>query len=78
MYTFNLFKRPIGRSTWEAWAKQAEDTGRIAFIAFFAMIFSDYEVWYKLANVLGLFLIGYSFTTIGRNIRIHLDKPGEK
>lgn len=72
MYTFNLFKRPFERSTLEAWAKQAEDTGRIAFVAFFAMIFSSYDWLGKAMNSVGLFLLGYVFMLIGRNIRLYL------
>lgn len=78
MFTLNLFKRPIELSTLESWSKFCDDVGKVAFIAIPPMIYSDYTLSAKIANILLLCSGSYTFLLLGRFIRQFLDKEKSK
>lgn len=78
IFNLNLFKRPIELSTLESWSKFCDDVRKVAFIAIPPMIYSDYVLWLKFTNLVGLFIVSYGFLLVGRGIRQLIEKEKSK
>lgn len=61
---WNLFKRPIEKSSLEAWAKIADDVGKVAILAIPVILYGKDPIYLKLINSI-LLLIGCYASFLG-------------
>ena len=65
----NLFKRPIEKSTLEAWAKMSDDVAKVAILAVPVILYGKEQIATKLLNVFLLGLAVYFFLSASRLFR---------
>jgi Kef-type K+ transport system membrane component KefB len=66
---FNLLKQPIEKTSFEAWAKMADDIAKVAILAVPVMLYGNESVWFKSINFILLAIIIYLFMIVGRFLR---------
>lgn len=66
---WNLFKRPIERTSFESWAKMADDIAKVAILAVPAIFYANDVINVKLANIILLSVAIYLFLIGGRSFR---------
>lgn len=66
---FNLFKRPIAKSNFEAWAKISDDIAKVAILAIPVMLYGKDPIYIKLLNTALLATASYLFLLGGRLFR---------
>ncbi|MDO4698092.1 MAG: hypothetical protein Q4A60_05365 [Pasteurellaceae bacterium] len=65
----NLFKKPIDKSDFEAWAKMADDIAKVAILAVPVMLYGKDPISIKLLNTALLSTAIYLFLIGGRLFR---------
>lgn len=78
MLNINVFKRPIGKTTLNAWAKMADDIAKVAILAIPVMLYENNPLPIKTGISVFLITSVYTFLFIGKAIRNSLDKMEEK
>ncbi|MBR0572678.1 MULTISPECIES: hypothetical protein [Pasteurellaceae] len=66
---WNLFKKPIEKSSFEAWSKMSDDIAKVAILAIPVIIFGKYTIGFKILNSILLFIAIYLFLIGGRLFR---------
>ncbi len=66
---WNLFKKPIEQSSFEAWSKMSDDIAKVAILAIPVIIFGKYTIEFKVLNSILLFIAIYLFLVGGRLFR---------
>lgn len=66
---FNLFKQPIEKSSFESWAKMADDIAKVAILAIPVMLYGKDPILIKLLNFFLLGIAVYLFLIGGRKFR---------
>ncbi len=66
---WNLFKKPIEKSSFEAWAKMSDDIAKVAILAVPVIIFGKYTIAFKILNFILLVIAIYLFLIGGRLFR---------
>lgn len=65
----NLFKKPIKKSSFEAWAKLMDDIAKVAILAIPVILYGNYSLMMKSVHLITLFTVVYSFLTTARAFR---------
>ncbi|MCK3656392.1 hypothetical protein A4G19_14030 [Pasteurellaceae bacterium Macca] len=66
---FNLFRQPIEKSSFESWAKIADDIAKVAILAVPVMLYGKDPFWVKLLNTSLLTIAVYLFLIGGKLFR---------
>lgn len=66
---WNLFKRPVEQSSFEAWAKISDDIAKVAILTVPVMLYGKDSIDWKITNILLLFCAIYLFLIGGRKLR---------
>lgn len=66
---FNIFDRPIEKSSLQAWANIADDLVKAGFIGIATLIYSNESIVFRVVNILLLFLVIYVTILIARILR---------
>lgn len=66
---WNLFKRPVEQSSFEAWAKISDDIAKVAILTVPVMLYGKDPTDLKIINTLLLLGAIYAFLTGGRHFR---------
>lgn len=65
----NLFKRPIEKSSFESWAKMADDIAKVAILAIPVILYGKDPISIKIINTALLATAVYLFLVGGRTFR---------
>ncbi|MDD0823950.1 hypothetical protein PTQ27_05660 [Mannheimia sp. AT1] len=65
----NLFKKPIKKSSFEAWAKLMDDIAKVAILAIPVILYGDYSWLMKCVHSVTLFTIIYLLLSGARTFR---------
>lgn len=65
----NLFKKPIEKSSFEAWAKMSDDIAKVAILAIPVILYGKDPIFVKVLNSVLLAVAVYLFLIGGRLFR---------
>lgn len=65
----NLFKKPIKKSSFEAWAKLMDDIAKVAILAIPVILYGEYPILMKFIHSTTLFLVIYFLLATARLFR---------
>ncbi|MDP8033579.1 hypothetical protein QJU43_04680 [Pasteurella atlantica] len=66
---WNLFKKPIEKSSFEAWSKMSDDIAKVAILAIPVIIYGAGTILSKTMDILLLLSLIYIFLAMGRIFR---------
>lgn len=66
---WNLFKKPIEKSSFESWAKISDDIAKVAILAIPVVIYGTNKILSKTIDLLLLISLIYIFLAMGRIFR---------
>lgn len=66
---WNLFRRPIEKSSFDSWAKISDDVAKVAMIALPTALLSNVLLETKVAYLMSLIVLIYLLLTTGRILR---------
>lgn len=65
----NLFKKPIKKSSFEAWAKMMDDIAKVAILAIPVILYGEYPILMKFIHSISLLMMAYVFLASARLFR---------
>ncbi|AGI31904.1 TPA: hypothetical protein PXF07_000203 [Mannheimia haemolytica] len=65
----NLFKKPIKKSSFEAWAKLMDDVAKVAILAIPVILYGEYSLLMKFTHSITLFAVVYFLLATARLFR---------
>lgn len=71
---YNLFHKPIEKTSFESWAKVSDDIAIVAILACPVILYGKDLVYWKLINLFLLSLSIYLFLVVGRIFRLKSER----